>query len=141
MILYSVIFQNLYAILSQLEPQSTSGGEGQLREPEYKKWIESVLSPPASALLVIDMQNDFLTGSLALRDAPAKQDGLEIIRPLNDFLSEASDNFDVVVYSIDWHPSDHVSFLSNAGRREHRVIKQSGAELGVRSGQCKNVFK
>ena len=91
-----------------------------------------MLSPPASAFLVIDMQNDFLTGSLALRDAPARQDGLEIIPPLNRFLDEAAGNFDVVVYSIDWHPKDHVSFLSNAGKREHRVIRQNGAQLAVR---------
>ena len=77
------------------------------------------------------MQNDFLTGSLALRDAPAKQDGLEIIRPLNDFLAIASDNFDVIVYSLDWHPRNHVSFLSNVDQRKNRVIQQSGSQLGV----------
>jgi len=119
------------AIFGRLKADDDAVGDGLLQEAEYKKWIESVLSPPASAFLVIDMQNDFLTGTLALRDAPAKQDGLEILRPLNDFLDEAADNFDLVVYSIDWHPSDHVSFLSNADRREHRVVKQSGAELGV----------
>ena len=113
-----------------------AGGSEFLLEPEYRKWIESVLSPPASAFLVIDMQNCFLTGSLALRDAPAKQDGLEIIPPLNDFLDEASGNFDLVVYSIDWHPEDHVSFLSNADLREHRVVKQSGSELAVRFGEA-----
>ena len=42
------------------------------------------------------MQNDFLTGSLALSVAPAGQDGLEILEPLNAFLDEASDNFDTI---------------------------------------------
>ena len=42
------------------------------------------------------MQNDFLTGSLALSAAPAGQDGLEILEPLNAFLDEASDNFDTI---------------------------------------------
>ena len=46
--------------------------------------------------MVIDMQNDFLTGSLALSAAPAGQDGLEILEPLNAFLDEASDNFDTI---------------------------------------------
>ena len=45
------------------------------------------------------MQNDFLTGSLALRAAPAGQDGLEILEPLNAFLDEASDNFDKIGFS------------------------------------------
>ena len=81
---------------------------------------------------MIDIQNDFLTGTLALRVAPAKQDGLKLIRPINNFLDEASKNFDNIVYSLDWHPSDHVSFLSNVDLREHRVIRQAGAKLGVR---------
>ena len=42
------------------------------------------------------MQNDFLTGSLALSAAPAGQDGLEVLEPLNAFLDEASDNFDKI---------------------------------------------
>ena len=109
-------------------PQSLQPG---LDEAKYKRWIESVLSPPASALFVIDIQNDFLTGTLALRNAPAKQDGLELIQPINEFLGEASRNFDNIVYSHDWHPSDHVSFLSNADLREHRVIRQAGASLSV----------
>ena len=46
--------------------------------------------------MVIDMQNDFLTGSLALSAAPAGQDGLEILEPLNAFLDEASGNFDTI---------------------------------------------
>ena len=80
---------------------------------------------------MIDIQNDFLTGTLALQNAPAKQDGLELIQPINEFLGEASRNFDNIVYSHDWHPSDHVSFLSNADLREHRVIRQAGASLSV----------
>ena len=58
------------------------------------KWKPSWHS--GSAFMVIDMQNDFLTGSLALRAAPAGQDGLEILEPLNAFLDEASDNFDKI---------------------------------------------
>ena len=64
-----------------------------------------------SAFLVIDMQNDFLTGSLALRAAPAGQDGLEILEPLNAFLDEASDNFDKIGFSALVH--------SRQGKRWH----------------------
>ena len=106
-------------------------GDQNLPEAEYKKWIESVLSPPKSAYFVIDMQNDFITGTLALRDNPAKQDGLDLIEPINYFLDKASDNFDIIVYSLDWHPSDHVSFLSNIELRDHRVIRQAGDVLAV----------
>ena len=64
-------------------------------------WITNYLITSGSAFLVIDMQNDFLTGSLALRAAPAGQDGLEVLEPLNAFLDEASDNFDKIgLYTV-----------------------------------------
>ena len=112
-------------------PKYRADGNQNLNQTMYKKWIESVLSPPGSAFFVIDMQNDFLTGSLALRDAPAKQDGLELIDPINNFLDETSDNFNVIVYSMDWHPSDHISFLSNAYLRPYTAIQQAGKNLAV----------
>ena len=127
----------LFIYLALRYPKSRADGNQNLNETVYKKWIESVLSPPGSAFFVIDMQNDFLTGSLALKDSPAKQDGREIIDPINKFLDEASDNFDAIVYSMDWHPSDHISFLSNALmpetlQRQYRVIKQANStSLGV----------
>lgn len=64
-----------------------------------------------TALIVIDMQNDFLTGSLALKDCPAKQDGEKCIGDVNKLTK--LDSFDVVVYSLDWHPKDHISFVNN----------------------------
>ncbi len=97
----------------------------------YTEWIRSLLSPRSAALLIIDMQNDFLTGSLALRDAPAGQDGLQLIQPMNAFLDATSGAFDKTVYSIDWHPANHVSFLSNAGLREHRVVSGDDRDLKV----------
>eukprot|EP00794_Sanderia_malayensis_P003912 gene3912-4454_t len=66
------------------------------------------------ALLVIDVQNDFISGSLALKDCPAKQDGEEIIAVINQLKKEVK--FDLVVYSLDWHPKDHCSFLSNVNK-------------------------
>lgn len=52
------------------------------------------------ALLVIDMQNDFITGSLAV----AGSEGL--IEKINKIL----DKFPLIVYSQDSHPEDHISF-------------------------------
>ena len=39
-----------------------------------------------SALLVVDVQNDFLEGSLALRNCPAGQDGMGVIPAINSVL-------------------------------------------------------
>lgn len=70
----------------------------------------------SSALLVIDVQNDFISGSLATKDSPAGQDGREVIEPINELLPL----FPAVnvVYSLDWHPRNHVSFFSNLDSRD-----------------------
>jgi nicotinamidase/pyrazinamidase len=57
-----------------------------------------------SALLLIDLQNDFcLGGSLAVPDADA-------VIPL---ANELQKKFDLVIATKDWHPKDHASFASN----------------------------
>ena len=38
---------------------------------------------PVSAFVVIDVQNDFITGTLATKNGPAGEDGAEVIDPIN----------------------------------------------------------
>ncbi|MEM8651399.1 MAG: bifunctional nicotinamidase/pyrazinamidase [Pseudomonadota bacterium] len=57
-----------------------------------------------NALLVIDVQYDFCPGG-----ALAVTGGDEIIGGINDFMDE----FDVVVFTQDWHPAGHSSFASS----------------------------
>lgn len=56
------------------------------------------------ALIVIDVQNDFCPGG-----ALAVNDGHLIVPLVNTMMSDA----DLVVFSQDWHPSDHSSFSAN----------------------------
>ena len=64
------------------------------------------------ALINVDLQQDFITGSLALKHAPAGHDAEEIIPCINHLTQHGP--FDVVIYSLDYHPNDHISFLENA---------------------------
>ena len=58
------------------------------------------------ALLIVDVQNDFCEGgSLEVKGAS------EIIPKINKLRKEK--NFDLIVYSKDWHPQTHCSFQSN----------------------------
>ncbi len=57
-----------------------------------------------SALIIIDMQNDFCTGG-----ALAVKDGETIIEPIN----AVQEDFDTIILTQDWHPKDHSSFASN----------------------------
>ena len=41
---------------------------------------------PKSALVVVDVQNDFISGSLAIKNCPAGQNGEEVVPPINTLL-------------------------------------------------------
>ena len=69
-----------------------------------------------SALVIVDVQNDFITGSLAIKDCPAKQDGEAVVPIINQMIKNAA--FDVIVYSLDWHPDNHISFIENVHDRK-----------------------
>lgn len=57
-----------------------------------------------TALIVIDVQNDFCPGG-----ALAIEKGDEVVAPINAMM----DKFDTIIFTQDWHPSDHVSFAVN----------------------------
>jgi nicotinamidase/pyrazinamidase len=60
----------------------------------------------STALLVVDVQYDFLPGG-----ALAVPDGDQILAPLAQLMS--SQTFPLIVATQDWHPRDHISFASN----------------------------
>src|SRR5215470_1255138 len=59
-----------------------------------------------AALLVVDIQPDFLAGG-----ALAVPRAREILPGLRKLMN--SDCFDLIVATQDWHPRDHISFASN----------------------------
>ncbi|MBV9817160.1 MAG: isochorismatase family protein [Solirubrobacterales bacterium] len=77
------------------------------------------------ALLIIDVQNDFLPdGALAVPD------GDQVIGPINALAADP--RFDVVVATRDWHPADHDSFVDQGGPwPAHCVQGTPGAELSA----------
>lgn len=75
------------------------------------------MSASRSALLVVDVQNDFLPGG-----ALAVPAGDAVIEPVKRLLAEG--RWKAVVFTQDWHPADHVSFASNhAGRAPFEDIE------------------
>ncbi|ESP00012.1 hypothetical protein LOTGIDRAFT_158235 [Lottia gigantea] len=91
----------------------------------WKYWLKQILKP-VTALIIVDVQNDFINGSLALKHCPAGQDGDCVISPINNMLTEVP--FDVVIYSIDWHPSNHISFHDNRTLRPFHLESQECKE-------------
>lgn len=68
----------------------------------------------------MDVQNDFISGSLNIKHCAAQHDGLEVVEPINRLLDTVT--FDAVFYSLDWHPVDHVSFIDNLPFRYHHFL-------------------
>ncbi|WP_416865087.1 MAG: bifunctional nicotinamidase/pyrazinamidase [Imperialibacter sp.] len=70
------------------------------------------------ALIVVDIQNDFLPGG-----ALAVSQGDEVI----PFVNELIDRFGLVVATQDWHPADHGSFAANhEGKKVGELIDLNG---------------
>ena len=112
------------------------------------------------ALIVVDVQNDFLPGG------PLGVVSGNAILPIVGNLIDQGE-WDLVVMTQDWHPADHVSFAANhegckpfemialpygsqvlwpthcvagsEGAKLSWVIGDSGADLIIRKGQDKNI--
>lgn len=80
----------------------------------WNRWIKAIVRP-VNAFIIVDVQNDFISGSLDISNCSAQHKGQEILEPINNLL--ATVDFDAVFYSLDWHPSDHVSFIDNVKLR------------------------
>jgi|SRR5215471_10593241 len=80
------------------------------------------------ALLLIDIQNDFLPGG-----ALEVPEGDKIIPVVN----ELQNYFELVVATQDWHPPDHKSFASNhAGKKPFDVIDLNGLQQTLWPNHC-----
>jgi len=83
---------------------------------------------PRTALLVIDVQNDFIPGGqLAVPEG-------DLIVPLINRLAE---QFKQVVIAQDWHPAGHASFASShPGRQPYEVIQLPYGEQTLWPDHC-----
>lgn len=79
------------------------------------------------ALLVIDMQNDFLPGG-----ALGVAGGFETIAPINHLIALFQAQGLPVFASRDWHPANHCSFAAQGGPwPPHCVAESLGAEFAA----------
>ena len=79
------------------------------------------------ALIIVDVQNDFCKGgSLEVKDANA------IIPRINDLMGQ----FDLVVATLDYHPSNHKSFASNHDKEVFTMIQLNGLDQVLWPNHC-----
>lgn len=76
------------------------------------------------ALVVVDIQNDFVTGSLSVPQAP------EVVAPINRVIHAFAARGLPVFATRDWHPPDHCSFVARGGPWPvHCVVGTTGADF------------
>lgn len=78
-----------------------------------------------SILFIVDMQNDFIDGSLAVKGANEAVDYL--IKHIDKHADE--ELYNAVILTRDWHPEEHISFNEWP---VHCVAGTKGAELPTR---------
>jgi nicotinamidase/pyrazinamidase len=77
-----------------------------------------LIEPEQSALIIIDVQNDFCPGYTASSGekrspgALAIAQGHEVIPPLNTLADRLAHAGGTVIATADWHPHNHISFAS-----------------------------
>ncbi|WP_299776537.1 bifunctional nicotinamidase/pyrazinamidase [uncultured Formosa sp.] len=80
------------------------------------------------ALILVDIQNDFLPGGTL-----AVEHGDDIISLVNQIQSK----FDIVVASQDWHPENHASFAGNHNAKNvFDVIQLNGQDQVLWPNHC-----
>ena len=86
---------------------------------------ESIKDCTKKLLLLVDVQYDFINGSLAVEGAPAVMDSLA-----NYIASQPEGMFDTIVMTADFHPYKHSSFKDNGGLWPVHCVQHShGASI------------
>ncbi|WBL22488.1 bifunctional nicotinamidase/pyrazinamidase [Zunongwangia sp. HRR-M8] len=79
------------------------------------------------ALVLIDVQNDFMPGG-----ALAVPGGDEIVPIIN----KLQEKFDLVIATQDWHPAGHASFASAHSKKTFEVIDLNGIDQVMWPDHC-----
>ena len=70
-------------------------------------------------LLIVDPQNDFISGNLPVENAEEK------MLKLSNYLNEKGSNYDKIYVTLDSHPENHCSFKENGGIWPKHCISNS----------------
>lgn len=78
--------------------------------------------PTRNVLIAVDVQNDFIDGSLAVTE------GEQVVQPINDVAAAVRDTGGTVAFTRDWHPAETPHFADYGGAWPvHCVAETEGA--------------
>jgi len=60
-------------------------------------------------LIIVDCQNDFITGTLTVKGGKAA------VEEIKKFIKNHKKEIEKIIFTVDWHPYNHSSFKKNGG--------------------------
>lgn len=113
-------------MMSAWKPEASCAPPGSARAPSASSAELAPAFDPSTALVVVDMQNDFAdpAGSLYVRG------GEEIVPIVNELTARARESGALVVYTADWHPEHTPHFAREGGIWPVHCVRETwGARL------------
>ena len=68
-------------------------------------------------LIILDCQNDFITGTVMVNGAK------NIVEDIKDFIKRHKKEIDKIIFTANWHPYNHCSFKQYGGKFQHHCIQ------------------
>ena len=68
-------------------------------------------------LIIVDEQNDFITGTLAVKGAKTA------VEETKKFIKSHHKEIEKIIFTVDWHPYNHSSFKKNGGPWPHHCVQ------------------
>jgi len=68
-------------------------------------------------LIIVDCQNDFITGTVTVKGAK------NILEEIKKFVKNHRKEIDKIIFTVDWHPYNHISFKKYGGQLPHHCIQ------------------
>ena len=68
-------------------------------------------------LIIVDCQNDFITGTLAVKGAKNS------VEEIKKFIKNHSKEIEKIIFTVDWHPYNHSSFKKYGGLWPHHCVQ------------------
>ena len=68
-------------------------------------------------LIIIDCQNDFITGTMSVKGAK------NVLDEIKKFIKNHSKEIEKIIFTVDWHPYNHSSFKKYGGLWPHHCVQ------------------
>ena len=68
-------------------------------------------------LIIVDCQNDFITGTMSVKGAKNS------VEEIKKFIKKHKKEIDKILFTVDWHPYNHMSFKKYGGPWPHHCVQ------------------